>query len=232
MDKHIESPSANNRIFLNGKQLAQVLDVSPPTLSEAVKNGYNCAGYPVGEWAILTDSGRIKGFNVPEFLVSGERNHLDDRTNPTEIVPNKANISPNKGNKPINQPEQAIYNYSLLPEGEDYVRPIGMVAISSVLKKALDKDTPQSRAVIGALLAMLGAITGHAISNNAAGASIGVGTGLGIALLIYRYFNPNGEMVNQTLISTPTESRNNMLNSAVSPRISQSGFLPKYTAAL
>jgi len=226
MDKHIETPSADNRIFLNGKQLAQVLDVSPPTLSEAVKNGYNCAGYPVGEWAILTDSGRIKGFDVPKFLVSGEHNHLDNRPNPTEIVPNKANISPNKGNKPVNQPEQAIYNYSLLPEGEDYVRPIGMVALSSVLKKALDKDTPQSRAVIGALLAMLGAITGHAITNNTAGASIGAGTGLGIALLIYRYFNPNGEMVNQALLSTSTELHNNTLKSALAARNTQSGFLP------
>lgn len=221
----METPSTDNRIFLNGKQLAQVLNVSPPTLSEAVKNGYNCVGYPVGEWAILTDSGRIKGFDVPEFLVSGERNHLDDRPNPTEMVPNKANISPNKGKNPINQPEQAIYNYSLLPEGEDYVRPIGVVALSSVLKKVLDKDTPQSRAVIGALLAMLGAITGHAISNNAAGASIGAGTGLGIALLIYRYFNPDGEMVNQSLLSTSAEFHNNMLKSAVGPGISQSGFL-------
>jgi hypothetical protein len=201
MDNHIENPSADNRIFLNGKQLAQVLDVSPPTLSEAVKNGYNCAGYPVGDWGILTDSGRIKGFDVPEYLVSGERNHLDDRPNPTEIVPNKGNISPNKGNKPVNQPEQAIYNYSLLPAGEDYVRPIGMVALSSVLKKALDKDTPQSRAVIGALLAMFGAITGHAVSNNATGAGIGAMAGFGLAIYMYKYFNPNNNLSYQSTLA-------------------------------
>lgn len=84
----------------------------------------------------------------------------------------------------------------------------------------------KGRAVIGTILAMLGAITGHAISNNAAGASIGAGTGLGIALLIYRYFNPAGEMLNQTLLSTSTDFRNKMLNSAVAPRNSQSGILP------
>lgn len=224
MENHIEIPSVDNRIFLNGKQLSQVLNVSPPTLSEAVKSGYNCGGYPVNEWAIISDSGRIKGFDVPEFLVSGERNQIDNRPNPTEVVPNKSNISPNEGNKPVNKPEHAIYNYSLLPEGEDYVRPIGMVALSSVLEKALDKDTPQSRAVIGALIAMLGAITGHAISNNATGAGLGAGTGLGIAFLVYKYFNTYNhfnyqpvfpqEMLNQKIINTPTN------------KVNQSGFLP------
>jgi hypothetical protein len=63
--------STDNRIFLNGKQLAEVLNVSHPSLTEAVKNEYNCGGYPVSEWAIVSGTGRIKGYDVPEQLVSG-----------------------------------------------------------------------------------------------------------------------------------------------------------------
>jgi hypothetical protein len=209
--------STDNRIFLNGKQLAEVLDVSPPSLTEAVKNEYNCGGYPVAEWAVVSDTGRIKGYDVPESLVSGEHQKSEKRANPEETLPNK-------GQKTVNQGQNVIHNYSLLPEGEDYVRPAGMITLPLVLKKALDKDTPQSRAVIGVLSALLGAITGHAVSNNAAGAGIGAFSGLGITILMFKYINPYNdsgyppalmhEMYKQKGINTPTQSAN------------QSGFLP------
>jgi hypothetical protein len=216
--------SNENTIFLNGKQLAEVLGVSPPSLTEAVKNEYNCGGYPVSEWAIVSDSGRIKGYDVPESLVSGEYQPIQKRANPDEIHPNKPNISPNKGQKSTSQTHNIIHNYSLLPEGENYVRPAGMITLPLVLKKALDKDSPQSRAVIGVLSALLGAITGHAVSNNATGAGIGALSGLGIAILMYKYINPYNdlsypqalmqEVYNQKVITTPAQVAN------------QSGFLP------
>lgn len=186
----INKPSADNRIFLNGKQLAEVLNVSAPALSEAVKKGYNCAGYPVGEWAEETDSGRIKGYVVPDFLVS-EENVTETRLNPIKETSNSPLINLNKV---IKAPEEASHmtnnNYSLLPEGEDYFRPIGMITLPSVLKKALEQDTPQSRAVIAGGLAALGALVGHAVSDNATGAGVGAGAALGIAILMYKYLQP------------------------------------------
>jgi hypothetical protein len=145
----MEIQSTNNTsltdkyIFLNGKQLAEVLDVAAPSLSEAAKKRHNCGGYPVYEWAVKTDTGRIKGYEVPEFLVSGEDQIPTKRQNPVDERPNKLTIHPNKGKKSANKPEQIINNYSLLPGGEDYVRPAGMVTLPLVLKKALDQDTPQ-----------------------------------------------------------------------------------------
>lgn len=56
--------------FINGKELAELLNVSPPALSQAVRQGRNCGGYPICEWAVKTDSGRIKGYRVPAFLLS------------------------------------------------------------------------------------------------------------------------------------------------------------------
>lgn len=186
----INKPSTDNRIFLNGKQLAEVLDVSAPSLTEAVKKGYNCAGYPVGEWAIESETGRIKGYDVPEFLVS-ENREAEIRSNPAVITPNSPRINPNKGNEIVKEATEIINNYSLLPEGEDYVRPIGMITLPSVLKKALEQNTPQSRAVIAGGLAALGALVGHAVSEKASGAGVGAGMGLAIALLVYNYPNPS-----------------------------------------
>ncbi|MFH5834261.1 glycine zipper family protein [Halalkalibaculum sp. DA384] len=214
----------DNYIFLNGKQLAEVLDVAAPSLSEAVKKRYNCGGYPVYEWAVETDTGRIKGYEVPEFLVAREYQLQEKRQNPVDKTPNQLTISPNKGKNRSNKPEQIINNYSLLPEGEDYVRPAGMVTLPLVLKKALDQDTPQSRAVIGAIIAMLGAITGHAVSNNSTGAGIGAMAGFGIALYMYKYSNPNNSLSSQPAL-TPSTNSYNLLKS-YSDLSTQSGFLP------
>jgi len=145
----------------------------------------------------MYDSGRIKRYDVPEFLVSGDEQKPEERSNPEVNTPNGANISPNKGQKPVNQAQNVTHNYSLLPEGEDYVRPAGMVSLPLVLKKALDKDTLQSRAVISVISTLLGAIIGHAVTNNAAGAGVGAGAGLGITLLMYKYFNPDDNVNRQ-----------------------------------
>jgi len=228
----METQSTNNTsltdnfIFLNGKQLAEVLDVAAPSLSEAVKKRYNCAGYPVYEWAVETDSGRIKGYEVPEFLVSGEVQIQEKRQNPIDETPNKLTISPNKDKKSANKPEQIINNYSLLPEGEDYVRPAGMVTLPLVLKKALDHDTPQSRAVIGAIIAMLGAITGHAVSNNTTGAGIGALTGFGIAIYMYKSSKPVNNFSYQPALAQSIYNQN-LLNTQ-SDKDTTSVYIDKY----
>jgi hypothetical protein len=216
--------SDEDTIFLNGKQLAEVLGVTAPSLSQAAKDGYCCGGYPVVEWAVETNSGRIKGYEVPDFLVSGDDKRPENRTNPEENTPNEVNNSPNKDQKPVNQVQDVIHNYSLLPEGEDYVRPAGMVSLPLVLKKALDKDTPQTRAVISVISTLLGAITGHAVTNNAAGAGVGAGAGLGITLLMYKYFNPDNDVKQQPYLQ-PEVAKQRVINSSTNGS-NQSGFLP------
>lgn len=219
----IKKPSTDDRIFLNGKQLAAVLDVSAPSLSEAVKKGYNCAGYPVSEWAVETDTGRIKGYDVPGFLIS-ENVEAEVRSNPAVIPPNSSTINPNKGESIVKEATEIINNYSLLPEGEDYVRPIGMITLPSVLKKALEQDTPQSRAVITCALTALGALVGHAVTDKSSGAGIGAGAALGITILMYKYLNPNEghSHLNQNF----TESLNEIQLKSSAFNTNQSVFLP------
>ncbi|MTI87493.1 MAG: hypothetical protein FH748_05945 [Balneolaceae bacterium] len=187
--KHTES---DNRIFLNGKQLAEVLGVSAPTITEAVKNGWNCGGYPVGEWAIESNNGRVKGYEVPEFLVSGELQE-EERTNPSPEITNTALIAANSDKiKPEHTTNNHTNHYSLLPEGEDYIRPIGMVTLSSVIKKALESDTPQSKAIITGGLTGIGAIIGNVTTDDSVGTVIGALAGFGISYFSYHYFRaPN-----------------------------------------
>jgi len=125
---------------------------------------------------------------VPEFLVN-EGLIEEKRSNPDSNKPNLALIKANENKKPDIQASNQTNYYSLLPEGEDYVRPVGMISLSSVMNTALKSDTPQSKAVITGSLVALGAIVGHAVTEKASGAGVGASTGLAIALLAYKYFD-------------------------------------------
>lgn len=186
-------PTKNKKTLLSGKELAKILDVSAPTLSEAAKKGYNCAGYPVSEWAEISESGRVQGYDVPGFLLLEHQHNQNERSNPEPEEPNKANLAPNKGEN-AEKPQTSVVtnNYSLLPKGENVVNPVGMVSLPLVLTKALEHDTPQSRAVIGGTLALLGAIAAHSITESGIAAGVGAGAGLGIAIYFYQYFNNSG----------------------------------------
>lgn len=58
-----------------------------------------------------------------------------------------------------------------------------------VIKKALEKDTPQRCAVVTGGLAGIGAIIGHATTEDAVGTLIGATAGLNISYFSYSYFN-------------------------------------------
>jgi hypothetical protein len=68
---------------------------------------------------------------------------------------------------------------------------------------------------------MLGAITGHAVSNNATGAGIGAMAGFGIAL--YMYSKPFTDLSHQPLLDHSTN--NYLLMKSNSGKSNQSGFL-------
>lgn len=196
----LDIPTKNKKTLLSGKKLAKLLDVAAPTLSEATKKGYNCAGYPVGEWADISESGRVQGYDVPGFLLLEHQYNHEERSNHEPEEPNKANLAPNKAENIENPQNTSVTNnYSLLPKGENYAHPVGMASLSMVLKHSLGNDTPQTRAVIGGTLALLGAITAHSITDSGIAAGFGAGAGLGIAIYFYKNFNNSSD--NQNFIS-------------------------------
>jgi len=56
--------------LISGKELAEMLAVSGAALSKATRNGHQCAGHPVAEWAERSESGRVLGFHVPPCVVA------------------------------------------------------------------------------------------------------------------------------------------------------------------
>lgn len=64
--------------MISGKDLADVLDVAPSTLSEAAKNGHYCAGHNVSEWAVRSPSGRLTGYDVPVGVLPPSNSPDDD----------------------------------------------------------------------------------------------------------------------------------------------------------
>lgn len=179
--------------LLTGAELADILDVAPATLSEAAHKYYSCGGYPVNEWAEFSESGRIIGYDVPSFLLIeagwGPKNN-DKRSNPPEDNPNKAELGTNKGEEPQDSEQKAVTNnYSLLPAGQDYVGPTGMATLPIVIGKALENDTPMSRAVIGGGLSLLFAITAYSMTDSPGGGLVGAATGLGVAIVFLQNSN-------------------------------------------
>ena len=74
-------------------------------------------------------------------------------------------------------------------------------------------------------LAMLGALVGHAVTENATGAGAGAGAGLGIAILMYKYLQPNQDQSH--LLQHYTQSLNEQkFESSDDYRSMRSNFLP------
>jgi len=207
-----------------GKELAQILGVSALTLSEAAKKGYHCAGYPVIEWAEFSNSGRIEGYDVPEFLLAKKEEPTENRPNPEPNTLNKVDKGADKADNVEKSQESVVTNnYSLIPAGENFTNPVGMASLSMVLKHALGNDTPQSRAVIGGALALLGAITAHGITDSGVAAGLGAGAGLGIALYFFKNSKYNG-VTRKNIDSQAFENPQYLIKPIVSSPV-HSGYL-------
>jgi hypothetical protein len=191
--------------FVSGKKLATLLGVSTAAVSDAIKHDNHCGGQPICEWAEFYDSGRVKGYRVPNHLydeLTGKQQGSDqqqedkgNRGNPASVKLNSADSKQNsvdeapkeQGN--VNQHPSSVthVNKSVFPKDQDYMQTAGMVSLPLVLKKALDKDTTQSRVVITATSGAIGAIIGGAATESAVGALVGTGLGLGSAWLTYLF---------------------------------------------
>jgi|AntAceMinimDraft_12_1070368.scaffolds.fasta_scaffold30998_3 hypothetical protein len=81
--------------MISGKELAKLLKVAAPSLSEAAKKGHYCAGHNVKEWVIKSPSGRAIGYKPPESITKV----VNESSNTSLTVlnsPNKALSKPNK----------------------------------------------------------------------------------------------------------------------------------------
>lgn len=55
---------------ISGKDLAPILGVTASALSQAANKRNHCGDYPVYAWAVLSNSGRVTGYAVPNDVLS------------------------------------------------------------------------------------------------------------------------------------------------------------------
>ncbi len=53
--------------LLTGARLANLLGVSPPAVSKAVKNGTRCKGIDLREIAVFDTNGSVKGYRIDRY---------------------------------------------------------------------------------------------------------------------------------------------------------------------
>ena len=155
---------------LSQADLADLLDVSRATVSEANSEGHKCRGYPVRAWAKFDGSGRVSGYDVHSRVV--------ERSNPAgsggsdgpplterEIAEKEmewemewARQEMERGKK---SPEPFNKTYaSLLPEGEDYSRTASAGGAAYVMGKAIEEDNSTSHGATMAAGAGVGGVIG------------------------------------------------------------------------
>ena len=74
--------------------------------------------------------------------------------------------------------------HPVLPQPQDYFRPVAVASTAHVVTKALDRDTPSGRTVITTVAMVGSALTGYHIAGKE-GALVGAGLSLLIAGLMY-----------------------------------------------
>lgn len=147
----------------SGKELAEILDVAPATLSQAAKNGHRCKGHPVSQWAVRNENGRLLHYEVPEEAGLSRTEVPAETEEPRPNSPNEGNKGDSASATPtrpesqqlmqVGQMARAINSHntettSLLPPGEDYARPVAAGSSAQVLVSALQEGGPAGKAMV------------------------------------------------------------------------------------
>ena len=174
-------------IYLSGKALAELLNVSPPAVSQAVKNDTQLKGYYVKNWAAINSRDRVVGYYVPTNIYQKLQGRIATGSGQNRSNPDSQNLFDLDGMNEFAELAGANTNVhsptSLLPEGEDYHKSVGLASAGFVMRNLLDTEKPQGKAFTVAALSGGLAVGGKFVfESNSAGVAGGV-IGLLIGLL-------------------------------------------------
>lgn len=186
--------------------LADYLGVARATLSQATSKGHRCKGYPVRAWAVYDGSGRVAGYDVPTHVMKQASESIEGaeapRQNPMPDLfgGNFANSGPvHLPGLGIDVPTTASHidasqRTSLLPEGEDYFRPVSSGGAAYVMGTAIEHDTGTARGALLVAGTAIGSLTGWQVSDRSTiGALVGAGIGYFAAITGLRSMAAGGE---------------------------------------
>ena len=184
-------------------ELADYLDVSQASVSQATSNGHKCRGYPVRAWAVFDGAGRVSGYDVPERVmrraspasVEDEPETLPATTSEGSqksagVFSMERFVRQNSGSSYIPglglrfddmQPGPVVdasQRTSLLPENEDYFPTVSSGGAAYVMHTAIENDNGTARGAMMVSGAAIGGLTGYYVTDgDPVGAAIGVGVG-------------------------------------------------------
>lgn len=218
---------------LNGKNLANLLNVAPATLSGCMKKGHLCSGYDVQNWAETDINGRLVGYEVPFDVYEELSKKADIRPNQADNEPylaNSANSEPEKEPLEAVEPSEPVKkaieaeSISLLPKTQNYVEPVIAGSLGLLGKSVVENHTPNSRAVVFAGIAGVFAYLGYEFTDKqATGALLGALLGLGVTHLGYVSFS-KGEAL-RSEIPDQAGNRAEPVNSYISDFVAENSFI-------
>jgi hypothetical protein len=98
----------NNDHSLQGKQLAELLDVAPASLSGASSKDHLCKGHPVAQWAQRNERGKLISYQIPESdynkLTGTPEEPKEGILNEVPDSGYKSNKAPNQANETASEP--------------------------------------------------------------------------------------------------------------------------------
>ena len=113
----------NNDHSLQGKQLAELLDVAPVSLSGAASKDHLCKGQPVAKWAERNERGKLVSYRVPENayrkLSKSPEEPENYLTNKAPNLGHKAKNAPNQANETVSEPLEPTTAVRLNPRADD-----------------------------------------------------------------------------------------------------------------
>ena len=169
---------------ISQSEMALLLQVSQPTISEALKNKHLCKGVDLSSCAHYGKNGRFSHFLIPvgsKLGVIEESEMGDIRENPIPLNWLDLIRKEDKKDSPTIEP--------VVPQ-QDYYRPAAAVSSGAVVMKALENDRPMNHATLAVNLIVTGAMVGYEVARNnrndngTLGALIGVGI---VSVLLAKY---------------------------------------------
>jgi len=166
-------------VRLSQADLSDYLDVAQATLSQATSNGHKCRGYPVRAWAVYDGAGRVAGYDVPSRVVKSSDGLQAETDGLAFQLPE---LSPSGRENPSDGSVDASTSVSLLPQGQDYFRPVSSGGGAHVLARAVAHDNGTARGALMIAGVVIGGLAGWEIGDGhplggLLGALIGGGAG-------------------------------------------------------
>lgn len=143
--------------LLTGAKLANLLGVSPPAVSKAVKNGNKCQGIDLREIAVFDSNGSVKGYRMTDTLKALKRENPDEKdSSGTRSKKQPGPVTRNKQANPniVIKPGAVRLVDDIKPVADSIVIGTGVAKVPDLLNTVPQLEPGQQKAIMTGLFAV------------------------------------------------------------------------------